>query len=514
MNRPSFAMRGLGTSVALLIGIGLVLGPPAPRAVAGDPALILYQPDLSVPASFIGRSGVSTDGLGQLAPGGSLQAEVPAGSNVEFALLYAATVFGGNTTSLLFDGQTVALTPLPNVQNFFGTTRADVTGVVRNRVGTGGGVFNFVVGSDPTSPLLNGVALVVVYSNKNLPDRSISIFDGGLGFGPETTVLTFGRPFKKVPPAFQATLALGIQHGYQGGAGVVAGTHECGTDIGQYSIVDVNGQRLTSCAGNYDDGFGQDGALVTVGGAGDSTDLPADPLQTAGNGATPRVLDDELYDITSFVQDGDPALTLTTTNPSHDDSVFLAVLMVTGTATDTPPPLILPFNRGETWYVCQGYKQPRITHHGNLRFGLDLIPNRAGVGATGCTEQAPVGTDRQVRAPAGGNVAWRAASTGVMCINISARRSVMLGHMFFAGDAPSVSADDPVGTVAPPQSDKKQDYWNGGVSHIHIGVYDGSDCKGTPIPFDAAHGSTLGGYDLPDKGNEPNQYSDQRLTRS
>ena len=48
----------------------------------------------------------------------------------------------------------------------------------------------------------------------------------------------------------------------------------CLRPVGQFSIVDVNSQRLTSCAGNFDDGLGNDGALVTVGGVGDLTDNP------------------------------------------------------------------------------------------------------------------------------------------------------------------------------------------------------------------------------------------------
>ena len=296
--------------------------------------LRLYQPNPTVAASFVGRGGVSGDGLGQLLPGGSVQVEIPGGSRVVFALLYAATVFGGHTTSIVFSGQTVNLTPLPDVANpgLFSTTRADVTNIVRSTVGSGGAVFNFIVGSDPVSPLLNGVALVVVYENNSLPERSIFILDGGLGFELETTSFTFGRPVNTLNPRFQATLSFGIQHGYQGGAGDVAGTRICGEFVGQFNIVDVNNQRLTSCAGNYDDGFARNGALITVGGVGDSLDVPADPFQRAGDGAIPRVLDDELYDITGFIRNGDTSLSLTTENPSRDDSIFLGIIMLTGEA--------------------------------------------------------------------------------------------------------------------------------------------------------------------------------------
>ena len=64
------------------------------------------------PVTFIGNGGYSADGLGQLSAGGTIQAEVPAGSTVVGAWLYAATVGGGDTTALGFDGNAVTLTPL------------------------------------------------------------------------------------------------------------------------------------------------------------------------------------------------------------------------------------------------------------------------------------------------------------------------------------------------------------------------------------------------------------------
>jgi hypothetical protein len=73
-----------------------------------------------------------------------------------------------------------------------------------------------------------------------------------------------------------------------------------------------------------------------VGGVGDSLDIPANPFQTAGDGSLPRVSDDELYDITGFISDGDTSLTLTTSNPSNDDSIFLAILTTTGDVTVVP----------------------------------------------------------------------------------------------------------------------------------------------------------------------------------
>ena len=91
--------------------------------------------------------------------------------------------------------------------------------------------------------------------------------------------------------------------------------------------------RLTSCAGNYDDGFGNNGALITVGGVGDDTANPADPLQQPGDGQEERVDDDELYDIASFTDQGDTELTITTSNPSQDDNLFLAVVQIAAQTT-------------------------------------------------------------------------------------------------------------------------------------------------------------------------------------
>ena len=116
--------------------------------------LRLVQPDPVVPATLQGHIGVSTDGLGTFTTG-NVQAEIPAGSTVEMALLYVATrSFVGpyRPTAIGFEGSTVTLQALPNVDNAAGvdfeTLRADVTSIVGTKVGATGGVFNFTV-DDP-----------------------------------------------------------------------------------------------------------------------------------------------------------------------------------------------------------------------------------------------------------------------------------------------------------------------------------------------------------------------------
>jgi hypothetical protein len=294
---------------------------------------------LSTTYVFTGNAGYSADGLGQNVTGGTIQAEVPTGSTVKKAFLYG-TYFGGTNPSdsqrtIAFDGTTIVTAKIGDDGSNLATARADVTTQVAAKVGSGGGTTNFEVESDP--PNLDGVGLVVVYSNPALPTRTVAVLDGSADQGGDTTTFTYASPLDKTIAGFSATMSLGIGFGFQGGSG--AGTSECGPGVSeptpsfQFSLVDVNDDRLTSCAGNYDDGIGENGALITVGGVGDDTANPADPLQQPGDGQEERVDDDELYDIASFTEQGDTELTITTSNPSQDDNLFLAVVQIAAQTT-------------------------------------------------------------------------------------------------------------------------------------------------------------------------------------
>jgi cysteine-rich repeat protein len=84
---------------------------------------------------------------------------------------------------------------------------------------------------------------------------------------------------------------------------------------------DVNGARLTSFAGGSDDGFPQNGGLLTVGGYDDSNDNPVNPF-----GQDP---DDELYNLVPFLVEGDDDIEVQTVNPSNDDIIFFAAIFST-----------------------------------------------------------------------------------------------------------------------------------------------------------------------------------------
>ena len=335
------------TGLAALLG-GVVCAWPA----AGSASLVLLKPTPDARATFVGRGGYSADGLGQQTAGGSLQAEVPGGSKVVGAFLYGAYYGGAPTAASLtitFDGRNVQLGQIALVNTFLAAARADVTAQVAAKVGAGGGVVNFAVGNDPSG--LDGLGLVVIYSNERLPVTTIAVLDGGAEVDGDTATFTFAQPVDPARAGFTAKLSIGSGHSYQGEAGGACGTFSpTAPRLPQSSTVDVNGVRLSSCTGNYDDGTAADGALITVGGVGDSLGNPTNPAQLPGDGTTPRTSDDELYDLKPLLKQGATDLTITTSNASKDDLVFLAVIAVTAEAGVTtgggpsPPKVGQTFN--------------------------------------------------------------------------------------------------------------------------------------------------------------------------
>ncbi len=279
--------------------------------------LLPVLPDPNSPVTFFGHGGYSADALGQNGGGGTIQAQIPPGSTVQQAYLYASTICGGAVPSLdvNFDGTIYTLNPIPygdvNCLQSYKYTGVDLKNQVAAKYASAGpGIINFVIGNDP--PTMDGVILVVIYSNPSIDETSILLSDGGLPQGGATTVFGLGLPLDKTDPGFNATLALGIGYSYQGVNG-----HQCGG--GQFSTVDINGQRLTSCAGNYDDGVGNNGGLITMGGVGDSINNPADvPTQ-----------DDELYNLAPYLNNGDTQIVMNTNNPSFDDLIFVSIVQLT-----------------------------------------------------------------------------------------------------------------------------------------------------------------------------------------
>src|SRR2546425_1575566 len=303
-------------------------------------------------ATFTGGVAFSADAVGadSLSAGARLRVDtsaVPSTQDVtvKAAYLYNVTFSGSSpvSTQALLGGTIVTLNRLngtdPTDNNLQTYRSADLTSIIAPLGTLPGGITTFFTASLNTiDPQSDGLALVVVFSSPTLDARrSVAIIDGGQA-GPAFQTTTFGVPngVDKSIPGFNAILSLGIQFSMQGfrniGTPPLPDPHTCG-QFDQYSTVDVNGQRLTSCAGNADD-FRLppvlNGNLITVGGVGDSTDNPFDPLCQAGNLACIATTDDdELYNLAFFLNQGVTQVQLTTSNPTNNDSIFLGILQLT-----------------------------------------------------------------------------------------------------------------------------------------------------------------------------------------
>lgn len=324
-SRLDSVMTGVHARTDPLPGSGLVEGN---QRESEHGTLYLLKSSPNAPATFTGRGGYSADGTS--GPAGVLSADVPAGSTVEQAYLYAYFQTGTPTVTdsvVNFDGTPVSLAKLDDYASMtLSSGRADVTPQVAAQVGPGTGISNFAV---PSTLPVDGLALVVVYSNPALPERTIAIFDGAAQTLGDTATFSFVVPLDKSDPGFSARMSLGIGFSFQQASGHLCGP---GSPVSkQHSTVDVNGARLTSCAGGSDDAT-TFGSLITVGGIGDSTDNPADPFQTPADGNPVRVTDDEYYDLEPFLNQGDTSLVVTTSQPSNDDILFLSIIQVDGLA--------------------------------------------------------------------------------------------------------------------------------------------------------------------------------------
>jgi hypothetical protein len=288
-----------------------------------DAHLSVLRPSPSDAVTFHGHGGYSTDGG---YPGSVVRAEVPAGSTVEQAYLYgtyatySAQPMPAPQRTIDFDGTNVEMTEIENDGGILPSTRADVTPQVAAKVQGGGGITSFGVDSSPSS--IQGVALVVIYSNPSSPLESIAVLDGAASSAGDTATLNFAAPLNTATPGFSSTMAIGDGYSYQG----AADSHSCGP-VQQDSWIKVNEALLTSCAGGDDDGSPNFQYLITVGGIGDSTNDPSNPSTTTEG------TEDELYSLTPFLHNGDTQLTIQTANPSGDDDLFLAVIAITANAS-------------------------------------------------------------------------------------------------------------------------------------------------------------------------------------
>ena len=212
---------------------------------------------------------------------------------------------------------------------------ADVTAIVQPIVdAAGAGLVDITLEELVNTFSVEGCGLYVVF-NDPLQDAANTVF---LLFGGQATTgddfaVSLAEPLE---PGDTAEMGLAIGYGAQDQPPLFAGSNLCGEDAAQFSTIDVNGQRMTSCAGNLDDGNPAEtvanGLLLTVGGIGDDPANPTDPFQQAADGALPRIVEDELYDLSEFLGPSDTLVFVETLNPSNDDNIFAGHMYLTTAA--------------------------------------------------------------------------------------------------------------------------------------------------------------------------------------
>lgn len=282
-----------------------------------------WMPSLSPIVTETGLISVSIDGMGTNAQTGTIQVNKPVGATVKAAYLMAAsTGFSGYQIpngQVLLSGAPVTFTnhvaSSISSHNYF----TDVTTIVKGAIDAAApGTINLTISEGNASSNIDGEVLAVIFNDPNQTQtNTVVLMFGAQNIAGDTFAIGLADPVNLSNPNLAIDMSLGISFGYQQGGG------------SQYSQVDVNGQRLTTSAGGEDDGEAANGALITVGGIGDSNANPANPNATPNGTDGPRS-DDELYNLLPFVQNGDTSINVFTKNPSTDDNIFFAALSVKG----------------------------------------------------------------------------------------------------------------------------------------------------------------------------------------
>jgi hypothetical protein len=267
--------------------------------------------------AFYSESGslrLSVDAIGTVLSFGTVEVEKPADAVVSRAFLIAATGgYGGGEIrdgEISIEGRRVMWDrSIPNVVGGWNAL-AEVTELLQQKIDSALPGTIIVEISEQSSEFVDGVALAVVFE---LVDRSVdadvSLFFGAHGASGNGFTIDLSKPVPSDIATARFELGVGISFGLQ-----------TSTETNQYTVIDINGRRLTAAAGGPDDGSPLAGALVTVGGVSDNPSNPSDAVATPENLSS----DDEYYDLTPFVRPGDRQIEVSTANPAKNDNLFFA----------------------------------------------------------------------------------------------------------------------------------------------------------------------------------------------
>jgi hypothetical protein len=278
--------------------------PTGEAARGGSPNRGLTPAAITLQVVESGLVTLTQDGVGTSSTTGTATLVKTAGTTARRCFLASSTFFFHSLASgeVTINGSGVTYTQtvsngLIGGFNYF----AEVTSLVKPTFDAAPvGNVNFTIGQPP-GRFINGHALSCVLNDPSQPTtNTVLIFFGHQNNTGDSFQVT--HPIPVDPTGLVFDMSLGIAHSQQ-------------CCVAQVSIVDVNSQRLTSCAGHLDDTDGT--RLVTVGGTGDSN---ANPVPTCT--APPPAADDELYNLVPFVSAGETTTTIFSQNPSLDDTIF------------------------------------------------------------------------------------------------------------------------------------------------------------------------------------------------
>ena len=389
-----------------------------------------------------GRVTLAVDAVGTNDAAGDIAViEKPTGAAVRRAyLLAASTGFSGYrpvTGDVKIDGTAVAWDTAFTIPNSIGSynVAADVTEMIRTKAeNTFGPAVEFVLAEGTRTADIDGSILAVIWDDPTATQVSTVVLMYG---AQEVTgdAISLARP--ATGDDVDLELSLGISFGFQ--------------PAGQYSLITVNGTRLSSSAGGHDDGEPSNGALITVGGWFDYPQNPTFPDLTDNDCFEPAPrCDDELYDLTTALsQSSSSTFVVETENPSGDDNIFFAAVTTRGTTLvlgegiiASPPQQIgAPFRSKDVEVRVVG-------DDGSPRSGVVVDvntiegPNQGGsitavTGADGSVSvpliSAVTGTDVVEASFAGGD-GQEITSSPVTIVWVEPRDHVILGDSYSSGE--------------------------------------------------------------------------------
>jgi hypothetical protein len=267
----------------------------------------------------------SVDAVGSDLSFGTVEVSKPAGGIVKKAYLVVAATGGYarpfEDGDVRIEGHGVIWEN--TIRNNVGSWNAlaDVTAYVESTINAAPPGPVLIDFAETHSDLIDGGVLAVVFDTPAAaPENYVALYFGAQAQRADSFTVDFPTP---VPADFSGgryEMGVGISYSLQSR-----------DSSDQYTIIDVNGRRLTTSAGGPDDGSPSPGALVTVGGFDDSPANPADPYAKPVNMAS----DDELYDLRPFLTAGDSRAVIKTSSPNEENLFFASVFSSPSSARET-----------------------------------------------------------------------------------------------------------------------------------------------------------------------------------